>query len=492
MKLLSQETGVVYMITDKYDTGTFLSADLMAVKPGDLNKGIYYQIAKASYFRVFQMNKNAGKDLRTFILTEIEKQIGADAVTDEIKKIRQQNTVNGKDIDEEAAKDELCSQWLAEILLKNAEGFAKENPDAANFLRKAMQAADGHLYDGFYKATDAEEYHSIVEAIEEDENYRSTEDFIKISDTTPQELNDIFKVNNFGLIIKFNKLYGLIRKNGNYKDTYDYHNLGADFAKKIYSLLSDPLRVILKKDGRLNIICEYQHKKNDVVLISIELDVQKKIKNHFGHYNLVVTTFDTNENYQKNNENQDGSKVIYDKKTAPRKLSPGRQNVPTIFNEVLSTISISTFFENVNSDFTQQVVDRLAAGIKGYRAEQFGYRSGNTISPIDSDFDPDADWDGYAFAYSDAEEIKAENDGADFAKNFDNLTPEERQQEMAKMRGDIDSYMNQLSRTAEVFAPEKISPEDKVSAEMPEDKKNLKEKMADALRHPLWFYFVLE
>lgn len=144
--------------------------------------------------------------------------------------------VSGRNLTlKEAVKDELCSRWLAEILLKNAEGFAKENPDAANLLRKAMRAADGHLYDGFYKATDAEEYHSIVDSIAENEDFHLNETYIKISDSTPAELFGEKVDLDYPLLIMWKKLYAIIRKDGalilKKNRLVNYHSMGKNSRK---------------------------------------------------------------------------------------------------------------------------------------------------------------------------------------------------------------------------------------------------------------------
>ncbi|MBQ7034874.1 MAG: hypothetical protein IJN34_03980 [Clostridia bacterium] len=86
------------------------------------------------------LNRKDGAELRDFILQELEKQLGKEAVASEINKIRQQGTANGLDISWEAAKDELCARMMPEILLRGRiiEEMAKLNPQMADWLRKSI------------------------------------------------------------------------------------------------------------------------------------------------------------------------------------------------------------------------------------------------------------------------------------------------------------------------------------------------------------------
>jgi hypothetical protein len=50
----------------------------------------------------------------------------------------------------------------------------------------------------------------------------------------------------------------------------------------------------------------------------------------------------------------------------------------------------------------------------------------------EADFDIEA-YDGQESTYTDAEQVRAENDGADSARNFEDLTPEERDAKASQM-----------------------------------------------------------
>ncbi len=392
MKIVSNMTGILLYVTDSHATGDFLAPNIMAVNRKDMNQGAFYLIGYKSHFMMKEQDQELGAEIKRFLSAEAKRILGEEGYAEAIKKIRQQKALNGSDINDTVAEDVLCAQMMPSILLRGAyagvDQLAEQNIEAAELLRKTLGALESHLEEEMLQYTDPENYVNIVNQIERDENFRIDEEFVKISGSTPKKLIEILGVPNVGLIVKFNKLYGMIRKNGNYEKTKDYHNLGGDFAKNIYKLLEKPKRIVLKADGRFNIICEYHHKKNDAVLISIEIGINKKIKNKFDDYNIIVTAFDTNDNYQRNNENKEGSVVVYDEKNSTPQVKRRAAYVPPVVNGVLFNNSIPNSSENVNGDFYQtlfdgiskdisNIYDRLTDRIKEYRFKKFGYRNGD-------------------------------------------------------------------------------------------------------------------
>lgn len=150
MKLMSEETGILFLVTESHETGDYLAGGLMAVNRNDLGDGIFYQVGHRTYYVAKQLNPEHGAAIKDIVLKETERLIGDDGVSAEIKKIRQQKLADGMDIDDMLAEDELCARMLPSILLKSAEIFVKNDVDAANVLRKAMNAVNGHLLNQFY------------------------------------------------------------------------------------------------------------------------------------------------------------------------------------------------------------------------------------------------------------------------------------------------------------------------------------------------------
>lgn len=149
LRILTEETQIAFLVTDQYRTGDYLAGNVVAIRPEDLNHGVFYSAAHRAYFITQQIDPEAAAAIKEFILHEAERIMTKEDLAAEIKKIRRQLAVDGEDISEETAKDELCARLLPSILLQgvNIEKLTAENEAAAVQLRRALAAVREHLTD---------------------------------------------------------------------------------------------------------------------------------------------------------------------------------------------------------------------------------------------------------------------------------------------------------------------------------------------------------
>lgn len=142
LELLSEITGKVYYITKQYETGTFLSSNLVAINAGDVETGIFYQVGYKAYQTMQAVNPEMGKIVKDFIIKAIEEEIGVAGIENEIEKIRQVKITDGVEIDEPMAKDELCARYMPILFLqkgaKLAQDLVAEDVEAATLLHSVI------------------------------------------------------------------------------------------------------------------------------------------------------------------------------------------------------------------------------------------------------------------------------------------------------------------------------------------------------------------
>lgn len=405
MKELSKETGTVYLITDEHQTGTFLASNLLAVNRADLNQGVYYLLAHEAYFKTKQLDPELGAKIKDFLLEEIEQMIGADGMAAEIKKIRQQEIVDGEMIDEDAAKDELCARMMPAVFLQGnyaaADRLAETNIEAATLLRKTLGAIREHLAEAYESFSRSDEYDNIVDNILKDESFRINEKYVEILSEIPSDLCKILGIDDGRLAIKFTKLYALIRSEGNLvlkkgKKPH-YHSLGENFAKNIALFLTNPDEVILLGSGEYNIIKTMDDGK--LYVTSLRLQKNLKIRGKNDNYNVIVTAFETNQDYIESKQSNEKNTVVY-KKSDTTQVSERARYVPNAINAVSLNNSISNSFENVNGNLyhllyesvgkeTTDLYDRLTQLIKEHRTKQYGWRNGDVVKELDTEIDPE-------------------------------------------------------------------------------------------------------
>lgn len=498
LRILTEETQIAFLVTDQHKTGDYLAGNLVAIRPEDLNRGVFYNAAHRAYFITQQINPEAAAEIKEFILAETERIMTKEALAEEIKKIRRQLAVDGEDISIDTAKDELCARLLPSILLQgvNIEKLAAENEAAAVELRRVLASLQGHLLETVTRSTKEKSYRKIVEEISKNEAFRTVEPFVEISSKTPEILIEAAGAKQAGLIIKFNKLYGMIREAGTI-DGIHYHHLGADFAKNLYRYLENPEKIIRTENGRLNVVVDYKGEKGEHVLFSIELGVVKDFKHGYTDYNLIITAFGTDEKYIENIEAKPGNTVIYNKKENEPQVNPRAAYVPTIINDSLNSNgaaaaepSITDDSGVVNSDFyelvfrsltedTDHVYKRMTQAIKERRAEEKGFRNGETTQRItNTAIESIEELEDYEVTYTDAEQIRAENEGADFAKEFEEMNYEEQERYLTERQEDLDSYWKLVTKNAQKIEEENaVNPQELVHAKVNSQKQGLKDQI---------------
>ncbi len=500
------DTGLRVLVSDRLATNTFPTLGVIAVNTADLtgeNASTVYQAVGYGAYRLAQdMSSDLGNDLRDFILKELEQQIGKEALDAEIKKIRQQGAANGLDISEEAAKDELCARMLPEILLKNAEGLAAENPELAEKVRKALEAMNSELNS---EEDGANAVKDMAEGSEQKKNG------IEIGGYTENDMQV-----NARHILNMNSVFDIpsekLKKSGKRPS-----EMFSDFFVSVGEVIStDELGDVALAHSSVK--SEVRHGITAEKIASIEAipEVLRKgrvifcgLKDVSGVERIVVCAPITI-----------GGELYY----MGIMIQRDKQNQRLYFHNVISEKEMSSFSEadllttgalendkhlflysilqnrlyvnnQKNLVFTQEVVDRLAAALDPYRlamdlqTEQQGDLTADEriVDEIFNDDNDGGDEDsGGEFRYVSSEQVAEENDGADFSKTFDNMTPDERDAAAQQMGRDLNELLEQVAdeqRRAEDASADKQAAMQRVeemTGHSPEkEKTSLREKAHD-------------
>ena len=173
--------------------------------------------------------------------------------------------------------------------------------------------------------------------------------FISVSEHTPKIiLDNVSDAQDLKMIMSFSKLYLDMNKSGVLRG--NYHNLGAEEIKKLYDYISNPQAIVKMDNGRLNLLSTLSEGNNNV--ISIELNTVKDINNRNKKYNLVITVFNSKDNYIKNLINKHGVSVEYIKKDLPQVNSQLYKWLATI-NDKSTNNTISQNDTVVNSNISE-------------------------------------------------------------------------------------------------------------------------------------------
>lgn len=147
MELLSGMTGKFYLISDAYESGTYISKDVVAIRSEDVEKGAFYLLGHKAYYMMKQLNAEKADVVKNALLDEIEGMIGEQGIELEKKKLRQQG------FDEAVLDDELCARMMPVVFLqgdyKIVEEIAKEDIEAANQLRSVIGSIREHLANNY-------------------------------------------------------------------------------------------------------------------------------------------------------------------------------------------------------------------------------------------------------------------------------------------------------------------------------------------------------
>lgn len=149
LKLLSTEVGTVFYVTEQFETGTYLAANVMAVRKGDLAGGVAQTILHRVYYITKQLNPKAGQTIRELVKEELKKKYTAEAYKAAVEQIRKEMAVNGNDVSSATAEEELCAREFPSIIMEGAamEKLAAADKDAVNLIRKSLRAVQEHLSD---------------------------------------------------------------------------------------------------------------------------------------------------------------------------------------------------------------------------------------------------------------------------------------------------------------------------------------------------------
>ena len=220
---------------------------------------------------------------------------------------------------------------------RNAETAVEVVKTTKNTIRFAKMSADG-LSDSVDR----------VMKMDDDEAIKNKEEgnYISISKSTPGFiLEKVGDAEDLELIMRFDSFYLATRHSGALKG--HYHNYG-DIMKSLPEIISNPLAIVRMDDGRLNILSEVKTAKGNTSIVSVELNTVKDINGKNDKYNLVVTITPAKDNYVRNNLQNRGIKVEYEKEDLSQVNSQLHEWLTTI-NDKSSDTSITDSAEKSNS-----------------------------------------------------------------------------------------------------------------------------------------------
>lgn len=457
LKLLSTEVGTVFYVTEQFETGTYLAANVMAVKKGDLAGGVFKSATHRAYYMAKQLMADKGVNFKAFLLGEAKRIKGDEAVENEIKTILRQSAENGNDISERTAEDELCARMLGELLQQEGvlDRLAAADLDMVAVLRKALAAVQEHLDETIGELHVDQDLHDYINRVIEnrenpDENIEVGEDFEvwKITDQHAQWMAEEIKkeagiemdLTGYTIVFPKSQVEHTWRRHGKNGKADSSMSKTEDFAKiRWYLEHSTELKVARHKDGNLKLHRRY---KNSDGSKAIMVSLITHLKGTDCYVSECVPDVKSKTMYvlsvYKNSSNN--KRMNIEASASPHHTPEASLNDVTAANN-----SISNSYENVNNDSefsffdggsedVTDLVERLTALVRG---EEVATDEG---AEREADFDIDSYAD-QEFTYSDAEQVRAENDGAESAKNFENMTPEEQAEEIADLQSEIDAIM---------------------------------------------------
>ncbi len=159
MELLAGVTGKFYLISDRYASGSYLSRDVVSIRPEDVEKGAFYLLGHKAYYMMRQFDSETADVVKNKLFDNIEEMIGTQGIEAEKKKLRQQG------VDEEILEDELCARMMPIVFLQGnynaVDEIAKVDIEAANQLRNVIGSLREHLAENYIEKISAPE---VVEA----------------------------------------------------------------------------------------------------------------------------------------------------------------------------------------------------------------------------------------------------------------------------------------------------------------------------------------
>ncbi len=490
LKILSAEVGTVFYVTDQFDTGTYLAANMMAVRPGDLSGGVFKSATHRAYYMAKQLMADKGVNFKAFLLGEAKRLKGEAFVEEQIKTILQQSTENGNDISRPTAENELCARLLGELLQQEGvlEQLATADLDMVAALRKALAAVEEHLDEKIGELHVDQNLHDYINRVIEnrenpDENIEVGEDFEvwKITDQHAQWMAEEIKkeagiemdLTGYTIVFPKSQVAHTWRRHGKNGKADSSMSKTEDIAKiRWYLEHSTELKVARHKDGNLKLHRRYKNSDGSkAIMVSLithlkgtDCYVSECIPDVKNKTMYVLSVYKNSSNNKRMNIEASAS---------PHHTPEASLNDVTAVNN-----SISNSSENVNYDFgfsffdggsaeVTDLVERMTTLINGEKknAEQ---------SNSKVDHDP---------TYTDADQVREENDGADFAMNFEEMSPEERDIEGQQMMAEVEAWLTQTNAFDETEQGDPFDTRTMIGAKKRQDDRTAKEKIDDTWNH---------
>ncbi len=518
LKILSTEVGTVFYVTEQFDTGTYLAANMMAVRKGDLAGGVFKSATHRAYYMAKQLMADKGVDFKAFLLTEAKRIKGDEAVESEIKTILRQSAENGNDISRPTAENELCARLLGELLQKEGvlDRLAAADIDMVAALRKAVVALENHLdvqMDNIENVENKDpsklheqELRNLLKKIKNREI--SDGQNVPVRASTPPILLNFAKemaevhgenanlLNDTSIFMPAKKARQAMAFEEEWDGDGEAHELDEDDVINIIKKMNSPSILVYENStGRIIEVINYKTEKSKKVLVVVEFNEFKGARHTNGYkqgnYQILVTLYPVTDKVKYNRmlKNQNNVIRLMDNKKDVSQLTSSI-HVPSVLNDTpFYKFSISNSSENVNnnSDFSffdggsadvTDLVDRMTQLVRGEEV------AGADGAGDGSDFDIDA-YEDREFTYSDAEQVRAENDGAESARNFEDMTPVERAAEIADLQSEIDAIMTadisaQLEREEGSRESGYRDPVDRVGAKREQKKEPFEKTVKDS------------
>lgn len=248
----------------------------------------------------------------------------------------QAKTEEGKTVSSGDAKAyEQAQQMFNELILRASANY------------KLLKDGKWESEENQNKASFRDEIRDILEMSDDEAKRRKAEQpYITVLNQTPDVvLNHVKGAKNLPVIIRFDAAYLSARSSGALDG--NYHDLGADFTDNLYRVLSDPEAIIRISENRINLIATIENKKGNNSIVSVEMDTVKQIDDKYKAYNLVVTFFQSKDNYARNLIKK-ATAVEYEKENLSQ-VNPQLHNSLGIINDRSSKNSVSDSGAKVNT-----------------------------------------------------------------------------------------------------------------------------------------------
>ncbi len=474
MKELSKETGTVYLVTDEHQTGTFLASNLLAVNRADLNQGVYYLLAHEAYFKTKQLDPELGAKIKDFLLEEIEQLIGADGIATEIKKIRQQEIVDGEMIDEDVAKDELCARMMPAVFLRGnyaaADRLAETNIEAATLLRKTLGAIHRNIENEIEQnRLDPKVLNYVASVLSMKDASKINKRKHKIEGIGAEHLvllenaieNDIgirMDLSDYEIWFLGDAVQHIEKRHGKYGEHDHTMSRTEDYALIPWVLKNAKNAGVLKNDNG-EIIRDAKYLNSDGSA-AIQVAVGLKMKGDVFYVVECVPDATAKRIYIKSaykNSSENAQLLNMESVDSPQPTP----EAPNGYYSATVNNSISNSSENVNGDF-----DRVLLGIHD-RLTQILEKHRNIERVVGAGRGSSADFDGTSFSYADAK-TKGNAHSLEYeGVRFDDMTEEQREAYYADRQADLDEYLNMVLDSVQIMgAEEKTDPAQLVSGEV--------------------------